>query len=135
MKREIKPGVYRHFKGNLYRVLFIAQHTETEEKLVIYQAMYGDYGYYARPYDMFASRIDSEKYPNCAQKYRFEEVGIPAIGEKVWCIYTSTMGTNPMVMSDIFEYSMIPMIGISVFRTEMEVKEKLREIRITRCNL
>ena len=76
MKREIKPGVYRHFKGNLYRVLFIAQHTETEEKMVIYQALYGDCEYFARPYDMFASLVDGEKYPNCAQRYRFEEIKI-----------------------------------------------------------
>lgn len=72
--RRITTGVYRHFKGNLYRVLCIAQNTETEEKMVVYQALYGDFGYYVRPYEMFASKVDKDKYPDATQHFRFERL-------------------------------------------------------------
>ena len=59
--REIRPGVYRHFKGRQYYVIGTATHTETGEMMVVYQALYGMFRYFVRPYEMFASEVDREK--------------------------------------------------------------------------
>ncbi|WP_314341906.1 DUF1653 domain-containing protein [Simonsiella muelleri] len=60
MKRQnlIVRGIYRHYKGNLYEVLEIAKHSETEEELVVYRALYGDYGVWVRPLGMFTETIN-----------------------------------------------------------------------------
>ena len=55
---DIKLGVYKHYKGNEYRVLAIASHSETLEKMVVYQALYGEYGIWVRPISMWNELVD-----------------------------------------------------------------------------
>ena len=58
MQKPVEGGIYRHYKNKqLYQVLHVARHSETEEHLVIYRAMYGDYGIWARPLDMFLEDV------------------------------------------------------------------------------
>ncbi|MDE5540129.1 MAG: DUF1653 domain-containing protein [Bacilli bacterium] len=70
--REVKVGaLYKHFKGDTMEVIAIAKHSETLEEMVIYKHK-GEV--WARPLDMFNSKVDKEKYPDVEQEYRFEEI-------------------------------------------------------------
>ncbi len=67
--------IYRHFKGNLYQIVAVAEHTETGEQMVVYQALYGENKIYCRPLDMFLSPVDHVKYPDVTATFRFELFG------------------------------------------------------------
>lgn len=62
---ELKRGKYQHYKGNFYEVLYTAQHSETEEWMVVYKALYGDMGIWVRPLEMFVEtvRVDHKDVP------------------------------------------------------------------------
>lgn len=74
MERVVKPNsVYKHFKGNIVKVILIAKDTETLEDLVVYKHIDKD-EYWVRPLSMFLSKVDKNKYPNIDQEYRFEVI-------------------------------------------------------------
>lgn len=82
LKRPLprKGQIYRHFKGGRYQIISLARHTESDEILVIYKCLYHNepekvHLTYARPIGMFLSKVDTDKYPDCDQTYRFELIG------------------------------------------------------------
>ena len=66
---EIKTGKYRHFKGNEYRVVGIARHSETLEEMVVYQALYGEHGLWVRPAHMWNETVDRDGY--CGPRFAY----------------------------------------------------------------
>ena len=67
----VKPGLYRHFKGNMYRVIGTALHSETMEEVVVYQALYGEMGLWVRPRNMFLETV--ERDGKIFQRFEFVE--------------------------------------------------------------
>ncbi|BCJ95314.1 hypothetical protein acsn021_28830 [Anaerocolumna cellulosilytica] len=148
-ERIPKPGqFYRHFKNKLYQIIALAKHSESGEDMVVYQALYGDYGIYVRPLTMFISEVDKDKYPDLLQRYRFEQVSLLKEGtvettekkhtdiarnqqaivdtavETVPAIETEVLGVNSVLMefldADTYENKLHILIG-----KKKEITEKL----------
>ena len=69
----IQPGRYRHFKGKEYEVLFTARHSETEEEMVVYRALYGEYGLWVRPASMWNEHVERDGYSGPRFRFVSEE--------------------------------------------------------------
>ncbi|WPC03678.1 DUF1653 domain-containing protein [Pseudomonas benzenivorans] len=65
---QLQAGLYRHYKGPEYRVFGVARHSETEQQMVVYQALYGDFGLWVRPLSMFCEEVevDGQRVPRFA---------------------------------------------------------------------
>ncbi|MFR1708536.1 MAG: DUF1653 domain-containing protein [Clostridium sp.] len=73
---KVKGKIFRHFKGDLYLFEDIVINSETQEKMVLYRALYGECGLFVRPYDMFVEKVPKDKINPTGQKYRFEEITV-----------------------------------------------------------
>lgn len=108
------PGeLYRHFKDKMYQIIAVATHSETREPYVVYQALYGDFRTYVRPYDMFISPVDTDKYPQVTQKYRFAYVGTHAMTEERSSLAQTHQEDGVALMSARTEASSEDMSGIN----------------------
>lgn len=103
--------IYRHFKGNLYQVLAVAEHTESREMLVIYQALYGEFKIYARPLEMFTGPVDRTKYPDAEQEFRFQLQGPGAQRQSAARLQESAMSaTSPVAEAEPEEPGLDPLV-------------------------
>ena len=131
MDRTPKPGeFYRHFKNKLYQIVTVAIHSETGEKMVVYQALYGTFGTYVRPLSMFISEVDHEKYPEVKQKYRFERVelkeeaaGETSVEHAAWT-ETEEAEEETSVSSKI----LLAFLDAETYYEKLEVLKERREI-------
>lgn len=134
MNRLPKSGeFYRHFKGNLYQIIAIAKHSETREKMVVYQALYGDYGMYVRPLEMFVSEVDHEKYPEVIQKYRFEQINpqdfvkeVPTQMEKESCKSIPKKEEKPDQSNQI-DPNLLAFLEADTYTEKIEVLQSIKK--------
>ena len=124
MERELViGGFYRHFKNKLYQVKGIAYHSETKEKMVVYQALYGDYSLYVRPYDMFMSEVDHVKYPDVKQIYRFEQVYLDGTQSQD----NQAEASKPQTQEELVDSRLIRFLDIDTYQEKLKYLETIKD--------
>lgn len=124
MERELViGGFYRHFKNKLYQVKGIAYHSETKEKMVVYQALYGDYSLYVRPYDMFMSEVDHVKYPDVKQIYRFEQVYLDGSQSQD----NQAEPSKPQTQEELVDSRLIRFLDIDTYQEKLKYLETIKD--------
>ena len=122
MGRIPKPGeCYRHFKNKLYQIITVAEHSETGERMVVYQALYGTFGTYVRPLSMFISEVDHEKYPEVELK---EEAAGETSGEHAALTETEESEEETAVSSKI----LLAFLDAETYYEKLEVLKERCEI-------
>lgn len=130
--RPIPGQQYRHFKGNLYQVITTGFHSETNEEMVVYQALYGDFKVYIRPLDMFLETLDSDTYPEAGQETRFQLV---CSGEEDRTVADSAAdsqkeghkeGVNPLLIQFLEADTCVEKLKIF-----LEMKDSMDEVLLT----
>ena len=98
---------YKHFKGQLYQVRALAENSEDNMPMVVYQAMYAPFKIWVRPLSMFLEKLDKEKYPDAAQEYRFERIILDDCQntEAANCMSNPMQSTEPLAKSNIEQKS------------------------------
>ena len=127
MRPNPKPQeIYRHFKGNVYQIITIARHSESDIKMVVYQQLYAPFEVYVRPLDMFMSKIDTKKYPNEKQIYRFERLDVRCgDGYKITDVLQKGESENFELDSGLVEF-----LDADSYERKLEILEMLHN-RIT----
>lgn len=124
MEREVRAGqFYRHFKNKLYQIIAVAEHSENGEKMVVYQALYGDFRIYVRPYEMFVSETDHEKYPEVTQKYRFELISFPESGNTVKS--KENCAETDSVPEGIINQDLLDFLELETYQEKLEMFREL----------
>lgn len=104
MNKIPRPGeLYRHYTDKIYQIITIAKHSETDERLVVFQALYGAFDVYASPLSQFISEVDHKKYPRIGQQYWFERIEKAEVGQRAQSL--EKLNENIQISQDSYDSS------------------------------